>query len=121
MLSFFFQIKHIIFFHFQIWKLAGGGRGQQEQPLHLKVLGRFDRWDTKNYNIFCSMFQQKLAKYDFQFSSWPVDFYWDESEDSLDRKKFEKIYDRSKKSSSFIGRVLSFPFTIARYELTGRE
>ena len=82
---------------------------------------RFKRWDTSitNYIIITFFtFQQQLAQYDFQFASWPVDFYWNESEDSLDRKKFEKIYDRSKESSSFIGRVLSFPFKIARYELT---
>ena len=60
-------------------------------------------------------FQQQLAQYDFQFNSWPVDFHWNESEDSLDRKKFEKIYDRSEASSSFIGRVFSLPGRIARY------
>ncbi|XP_028410971.1 protein ABHD16A-like [Dendronephthya gigantea] len=59
--------------------------------------------------------RQNLAQYDFQFSSWPIDFYWNESEDSLDRKKFAKIYDRTKSSTSFIGRALSFPGRIARY------
>lgn len=59
--------------------------------------------------------RQQLAQYDFQFNSWPVDFHWNESEDSLDRKKFEKIYDRSEASSSFIGRVFSLPGRIARY------
>jgi hypothetical protein len=79
---------------------------------HLHLFLVLCSWNSTYYFL---NFQQQLAQYDFQFSSWPVDFHWDESEDSLDRKKFEKIYDRSKASSSFIAKVLSLPGRIARY------
>jgi hypothetical protein len=62
-------------------------------------------------------FQQQLAEYDFQFSSWPVDFHWNESEDSLDRKKFEKIYDRARASTSIFKRIFSLPLRLARYSI----
>ncbi|XP_046844487.1 phosphatidylserine lipase ABHD16A-like isoform X2 [Xenia sp. Carnegie-2017] len=59
--------------------------------------------------------RQQLALYDFEFSSWPVDFYWNETEDTLDRKKFNNIYNNSDGSFNLFQYIFTLPLKIARY------
>lgn len=58
--------------------------------------------------------RESMALYDFQFSSWPVDFRWDESHDKKKRGKFE--YNSIKREhQGLFGRLFSFPARVARY------